>query len=264
MVYALCMETMSSVAFPRGRVMLQRLRLVSHHLCPYVQRGVILLSEKDVAHERVYIDLSNKPDWFLSLSPLGKVPVLIVDETPIFESAVICEYLDETIEPRMHPTDPLERARHRSWIEFASAILSGIAGLYNATDEPTFEQRSVELHQRFAWLEQTLHPSGPYFAGQRFHIVDAVFGPVFRYFDTFDRLGDFGILTDHTRVAAWRSQLSDHPSVKSGVIDDYDGRLFAFLAAKQSVLGKLANRSQNPAVEAIVAADRTRSGRESR
>jgi glutathione S-transferase len=88
------------------------LRLFSHYLCPYVQRAVIALDEKGVAHERTYIDLAAKPDWFTALSPLGKVPLLLVDETTaLFESAVICEFLEETAPGvRLHPDDPVERA----------------------------------------------------------------------------------------------------------------------------------------------------------
>ena len=55
--------------------MAAKLTLISHKLCPYVQRAVIALNEKGVGFERVDIDLANKPDWFLKLSPLGKVPV---------------------------------------------------------------------------------------------------------------------------------------------------------------------------------------------
>ena len=87
--------------------MTARLKLISHRLCPYVQRAVIALTEKRVAFERIDIDLAHKPDWFLKLSPLGKTPVLQVGDVPIFESAAILEYLEET-EPRpLHPADAL-------------------------------------------------------------------------------------------------------------------------------------------------------------
>src|SRR5215475_4166513 len=94
------------------------LKLISHKLCPYVQRAVIVLTEKGVAFERIDIDLASKPDWFLKISPLGKVPVLVVTtdkgEVAIFESNVICEYIEETqAGPRLHPADPLARAEHR-------------------------------------------------------------------------------------------------------------------------------------------------------
>jgi glutathione S-transferase len=111
------------------------LTLVSHTLCPYVQRAAIVLAEKGTPFERRWVDLANKPDWFKAISPLGKTPVLVVQDTPIFESAVICEYLDETIGARLHPDDALQRARHRGWIEFGSALLSAIGGFYNASDE---------------------------------------------------------------------------------------------------------------------------------
>src|SRR5215472_2716457 len=103
------------------------LTLISHVLCPYVQRAVISLSEKRVPFERVDVDLSNKPQWFTAISPLGKTPVLQVGDTAIFESAVILEYLDETQASPLHPADPLRRAEHRAWIEFGSAILNDIA-----------------------------------------------------------------------------------------------------------------------------------------
>src|ERR1700751_2201181 len=97
------------------------LKLISHKLCPYVQRAVIALTEKRVAFERIDIDLANKPDWFLKLSPLGKTPLLLVGEHAIFESAVILEYLEETQPNTLHPTDALRRAEHRAFFEFGSA-----------------------------------------------------------------------------------------------------------------------------------------------
>src|SRR2546423_129287 len=109
---------------------MQKLKLISHPLCPYVQRAVIALSEKGVPFERIDIDLANKPDWFLRISPLGKTPVLLVDATTIFESAVILEYLEETQPSPLHPRDPLQRAEHRGWIEFGWVVLNDIAGLY--------------------------------------------------------------------------------------------------------------------------------------
>src|SRR5688572_27945273 len=92
------------------------LTLVSHHLCPYVQRAAIALMEKGVAFDRVTIDLADKPDWFKAVSPLGKVPLLRVarpgrSEAVLFESAAICEYIEETqAGPALHPSDPVERA----------------------------------------------------------------------------------------------------------------------------------------------------------
>jgi glutaredoxin len=128
------------------------LKLISHKLCPYVQRAVIALTEKGVPFQRIDIDLANKPDWFRKISPLGKTPVLVVGDHAIFESAVILEYLEETQANPLHPADALARAEHRSWIEFGSAVLNDIAGLYSAPDETAFRTRAVQLEARFARL----------------------------------------------------------------------------------------------------------------
>ncbi len=212
-----------------------KLTLCSHHLCPYVQRAVILLTEKKVPFRRVYIDLSNKPDWFLAVSPLGKTPVLIVGDTPIFESAVILEYLEETQPNRMHPDDPAERAEHRSWIEFCSSVLNEIWAFYVAPDEKAFHEKAKVLSDKFARLETRLIGE-PYFDGKSFSIVDATFGPVFRYFDVFDRIGEFGIITGKPKVEAWRTVLATRPSIHSAVTSDYEKRLWQFLEARKSHL----------------------------
>ena len=54
-----------------------------------------MLSEKQIPFQVTEIDLKNKPDWFLKISPYGKVPVLQHDDAVVYESAVINEYLDE-------------------------------------------------------------------------------------------------------------------------------------------------------------------------
>ena len=176
----------------------EKLVLISHRLCPYVQRAAIALAEKGVPFERVDIDLDAKPDWFLKLSPLGKVPVLKVGDRVIFESAVILEYLEDTQPKPLHPADPLARAEHRAWIEFGSSILADLWGFYTAPDAETFAAKTAALEAKFARLETRLG-DGPYFDGARFLLVDAVFGPVFRYFDVFDGIADFGILAGKSK-----------------------------------------------------------------
>ena len=218
-------------------VMSKPLTLISHHLCPYVQRAVIALTEKTVDFDRTYIDLSNKPDWFTAISPLGKTPVLMVNEIPIFESAVILEYLEDTQAKPLHPADPLKRAEHRSWMEFGSSVLNDIAGFYSAPDENTLWSQVRELSRKFEQLEGRI-VGVPYFDGQHFSLVDAVFGPVFRYFDVFDQIGEFDVFEKTPMVAAWRQVLSRRPSIKSAVTDDYEQRLLRFLEARDSQLSR--------------------------
>ncbi|TMK08721.1 MAG: glutathione S-transferase family protein [Alphaproteobacteria bacterium] len=218
------------------------LKLISHKLCPYVQRAVIALTEKRVAFERIDIDLVNKPDWFLAISPLGKTPVLQVGDVPIFESAVILEYLEETQPKPLHPADPLRRAEHRAWIEFASAVLNDIAGFYAAADEATYKAKAIQLEQRLARLETRLAGS-PWFDGDSFSLVDAVFGPVFRYFDVFDDIADFGILAGKPKLQRWRKSLAARPSVRTAVSAEYPALLRDFLDRRNSWLSGLQARA---------------------
>lgn len=217
----------------------RRLTLVSHALCPYVQRAAIALAEKGVPHRRRVVDLSDKPDWFRRISPLGKVPLLLFEQegrqAVLFESAAILEYLEETAPPPLHPRDPVERARHRGWIEYGSTVLNRIASYYSAPDEAALAEAAAALRALFVRLEEALG-DGPWFAGADFSLVDAVFGPVFRYFDVFDGIEEHRILDGLPRVAAWRSSLAARPSVAGAVAADYPARLARFVADRRGAL----------------------------
>lgn len=216
------------------------LTLVSFDLCPYVQRAAIVLREKNVPYERIDIDLSNKPDWFKALSPLGKVPLLKVGEEVLFESAVIAEYLEETQAPALHPADPLAKARHRAWIEFGSTILADIWVVETTKDAAAFDAKIALLKEKFARVEAVLG-EGPFFAGHSFSLVDAAFAPVFRYFDVFDGIADLGIFAGLPKVQAWRKAVAARPSVAQAVVPNYPERLMRFLEKHDGVILKQAS-----------------------
>ncbi|UVC06744.1 glutathione S-transferase family protein [Rhizobium sp. TH2] len=218
------------------------LKLVSFDLCPYEQRASIALAEKNVPFERINIDLANKPDWFKAISPLGKVPLLVVGDAVLFESSVIVEYLDETVEPRLHPADALTKARHRAWMEFGSSILANIWTIETASDEAAFEQAVAQVGEKFARLEGVLG-EGPFFSGEAFSVVDAVFAPVFRYFDGFERRIDLGVFAGKPKLVGWRKALAARGSVKEAVVPDYAERLLAFVDRHGGVLAaRMADR----------------------
>ncbi|HSV25527.1 MAG TPA: glutathione S-transferase family protein, partial [Xanthobacteraceae bacterium] len=129
------------------------LTLVSHDLCPYVQRAAIALAEKGVDFRRVDIDLANKPEWFRAISPLGKVPLLRVGDVTLFESGVMVEYLEETTPHPLHPCDPLERAKHRAWMEFGSSILADIWVLETTPDRAAFVAKRDVVADKFKAIE---------------------------------------------------------------------------------------------------------------
>ncbi|WP_413784453.1 glutathione S-transferase N-terminal domain-containing protein [Acinetobacter calcoaceticus] len=74
---------------------------MSHHLCHFAQHAAIALLEKNITFQRININLQDKPDWFLSISPTGKVLLLKVldsnqQENILFECVAICEYIKGT------------------------------------------------------------------------------------------------------------------------------------------------------------------------
>lgn len=89
-----------------------------------------MLLEKNVLFERIDVDLANKPDWFMALSPTGKVPLLKVEQPDsadviLFESSAFCEYLNETQDGvTLYSNDAFSRAQQRAWVEFGAAVLS--------------------------------------------------------------------------------------------------------------------------------------------
>ncbi len=217
------------------------LTLVSHKLCPYAQRAAIALSEKGVPFDRKDIDLANKPDWFLKISPLGKVPVLLDGNEPIFESAVILEYLEETQPKPLHPKNLLRRAQHRAWIEFGSSILSDLWIVETSADRVTVEAKLKSLREKFMKLENEI--KGPWFEGEDFSLIDAVFAPVFRYFDLIDALLHHGIFESLPKVQAWRAKLMQRASVKNAVSPEYPRLLEDFVRAQKGYLASFLRKA---------------------
>jgi len=228
-----------------GQPHVTKLTLISAPTCPFVQRAVIALKEKQVDFDVVYVDLADKPDWFLALSPLGKVPLLKVERDGfepaiVFESAVILEYLEETTSgDKLHPQDALERARHRSWIEFGSQVLIDLYRLTTAKDEAALDAASAAVRDKFARLEPTL--VGPLFGGERFSNVDAAFAPVFRQIDAIETIVPTGLLDGLPRLGAWRWTLAARPSVKTAVPDDFVQQYLGHLCKNVSLLLKPAS-----------------------
>ncbi|QND63543.1 glutathione S-transferase family protein [Mesorhizobium loti] len=217
------------------------LTLISHPLCPFVQRAAIVLLEKGVSFDRIDVDLAAKPDWFLALSPTGKVPLLKLSQPDgpdavLFESMVICEYLEESLGGAgLYPVDALARAGQRGWIEFGTAALADAWQFLNATDRPTADTKQAAFRDRLQRLEAVL-AARPYFGGAAFGMVDAVFAPLFRYFDILDPTVSQPIFEGLPRVSAWRAALAARQSVVAAVAGDYAERFRQHLRQHQALL----------------------------
>lgn len=217
----------------------QIFNLISHALCPYVQRSIITLEEKNIPFTRTDIDIANKPGWFKQKSPMGKVPILIIDDNrTLFESSVICEYLDEVTADSLHPGDSFEKAHHRALIELGSAILNNIASLYNTKDKASFHNIHTEIQDKFQFIEKELSTI-PFFSGDKFNLIDAVYGPIFRYFEVFDSFTELNTFAHLPKCQLWRKALSQRKSVQRAVSEDYSALLIQFLINRDSYISQL-------------------------
>lgn len=203
-------------------------QLISDALCPFVQRSVITMLEKGADFDIRFIDISQPPAWFLEISPLGKVPVLRVGDTSVFESAVINEYLDETIEPVLHPRDPLTKALNRAWIEFASALLFDQYYLSIAADAASFERHQNDIAGKLDQLEQILQHQ-PFFNGKDFALVDAAFAPAFLRFELLEQRHPLACYEQRPKLAAWAKNLLARDSVRASVQADFATKMRAYI-----------------------------------
>jgi len=217
-----------------------QLTLISHPLCPFVQRAAIVLLEKKAPFERIDVDLADKPDWFIAISPTGKVPLLKVKlpdsaDAILFESTAICEYLNETQDGvSLYSNNAISRAQQRAWVEFGVAALSEAWQFLNAKELAVADDKKAAFRDKLLRLESTLE-QGPYFSGSAFSMVDAMFAPVFRYFDLLSPVVSQPIFDNLPRVSAWRDSLAHRPSVISAVRDDYADRFRQHLVKQQAI-----------------------------
>jgi glutathione S-transferase len=203
---------------------------------------VIVLRAKEIPFEVTYIDLRNKPDWFLEISPHGKVPVLNVDGDPLFESNAIAEYLEEAEAPHLHPDDLVKRARNRAWTDFLTTFTGGLSGIYYAKTAEDREERMKTARARLEKLEEALSErgnDGPYFNGPELSLVDAGYAPFLQRFLYVDQWLDTSLLDDYPLVSAWAKALVASDVVKGSVPETFYDEFRAGMKRRGFYVGEL-------------------------
>jgi glutathione S-transferase len=199
-----------------------RFMLCSFKTCPWVQRAAIVLQAKKIPYDITYIDRDNRPAWFLAMSPHSKVPVVQIDgKESLFESNAIAEYLDETVSPRLHPEDPIARARNRAWTDFVPTFASSVSSTMYSDSEDEFASRAAKMAGPFSKLDDALAKRGnpgPYFNGPNLSLVDAAYAPFLQRYTFMDRLHRVGMIEKYPRLAAWRDALLAAPAVKASTV----------------------------------------------
>lgn len=196
------------------------LHLYSAQACPFAQRTRLVLITKGLDFETTEIDLKHTPDWFLRLSPYGKVPLLISGEDRIWESAIINEYLEDRFpRPPSLPRSPGGRALARIWIDFANTRFVPL--FYKLLLEQTAEGRArlaERLIEALRFVEnEALAPPGraaPYWLGATPTLVDLTFYPFFERLCVLEHYRGFAIPADCERLAQWLAAVRELPAVR--------------------------------------------------
>ena len=212
------------------------LKFVSYKACPFVQRVAITLQYKDVDYDIEYIDLGNPPDWFLAISPLKKVPIMIVDDTVIFESVVINEYIDEAYPPTLQPKDLLLKAINRSWVEFSNNISLYTFQLTIKEGKIDFESTLEELLDDFDRVEEYLWAE-PFFNGKQFSLVDASYAPIFQRLNYLEQIYKPIIEKDrYPRLTNWKDNLLSLKAVKESTVAEIQNLYYQLLWTRQGYI----------------------------
>jgi RNA polymerase-associated protein len=110
------------------------LTLYSARDCIHCHRVRLVLAAKGVTYDLVPVDLDDPPEDLLDLNPYNSVPTLVDRDLVLYDTSVICEYLDERYpHPPLMPVDPLSRARlrlaivriERDWLPYVDQIQAG-------------------------------------------------------------------------------------------------------------------------------------------
>ncbi len=197
------------------------MRLYDYPDCPFAQKVRIVLAEKELEYETVFVDLrqgEQRTAEFLKLNPYGRVPVLVDEEVVVYDSTMINEYLeDEYPHPSLMPEDSAGRARVRTLEDFCDNSFLPSAGFVQAELAKPDEDQDEERLQRYrkgltdglVRLEGFL--AGGEFLATEFSLADVAFVPAMM------NLSRLGVEVDPRLrgVSAWVGRLRQRPSVQS-------------------------------------------------
>ncbi len=219
-----------------GVIRILKLKLISFNLCPFVKKAEILLSFKEIDYEIEFIELAKPPEWFMRISPLKKVPLLLVDGHVIFESSVICEYIDEAYPEQLHPENLILRAENRSWIEFGDTCLWDLFYLTIKETEEDFYEVRDDLLMKFDQIERTLH-QGPYFNGSDCSLIDLSFVPLFQYLDCINEVNPVIFFNErHSKILEWKNHLLELRVAKAVYPPDLKAKQLELIGKRQGYL----------------------------
>lgn len=214
------------------------IKVISFKICPFVQRVTALLEAKNVPYDLEYINLSNKPQWFLDISPTAQVPVLVTETgAALFESDAITEYLDEVHEPLEPDLTPEQRALDRAWSYQATKHYLVQCSAMRSPDEDTLAERKEKLGRVFEKTEKALG-EGPYFKGNTISNVDIAWMPLLHRAAIIEVHTCFNFIAGYPKVRAWQEALLETGLPAKSVPEDFEDVFTGFYLSDEVFLGR--------------------------
>ncbi|KAH9675501.1 glutathione S-transferase DHAR3 [Citrus sinensis] len=142
--------------------------------CPFCQRVLLTIEEKHLPYDMKLVDLGNKPEWFLKISPEGKVPVIKLDEKWLPDSDVITQSLEEK-----YPDPPLRTPPEKASV--GSKIFSMFIGFLKSKDPSDGSEQALlnELNSFNDYIKE----NGPFIIGGKVSAADLSLGPKFYHLE---------------------------------------------------------------------------------
>lgn len=214
------------------------MKIVSFKICPFVQRVTALLEAKNIAYDIEYISLSDKPQWFLDLSPNGQVPVLITDTgKALFESDAIVEYIEEAYPPLQNRVPLEDKAANRAWSYLASKNYLVQCGAQRSADRDILTERSDRLGVAFDRIEKQLGDT-PFFNGDQIGMVDIAWLTLLHRADIVERHSGYDFLGERPKLKRWQGQLMATGLAEKSVAPDFAEAFSKFYLSDETFLGR--------------------------
>ncbi len=215
-----------------------KLELISFKLCPFAQHAIILLNKLNIEHEVTYINIMDPPQWFKDISPTGQVPLLKADDEIIFESAVISEFINDISDIDAHPTDNVQKAKNRAWIQFISSITGELMPIVTG-DEDKFNKAKESLFNKLTRIE-SVKSDDKFFNGNDFSIIDAAIAPIFMRIAWINEFTNNALsIAEFKNLSAWSENLLAIEETKTSVVEGLDDVYYSNIEGREGHLSTL-------------------------
>ncbi|NRA87518.1 MAG: glutathione S-transferase family protein [Rhizobiales bacterium] len=214
------------------------LKIINFKICPFVERVTALLEHKKIEYEIEYIDLSNKPKWFLEIAPNGQVPVLITENgKALFESDAIVEYLEEAYVPLQENISAEDRAENRAWSYLATKHYLVQCAAQRSSNLALLNERVAKLGKLFDKVEAKLG-AHRFFNGSELSMVDIAWLPLLHRASIIQNHSGFDFLGNRPKLKKWQMEILDLGLAQKAVAPDFVEAFSKFYLSDKTYLGR--------------------------